>query len=43
MDEREQRFVVKFLWLSGLGGKAIHMQLSGTLIENVESLPTVQR
>jgi hypothetical protein len=43
MDEQEQRFVVKFLWLQGLGRKAIHTQLSGTPAEITLSLSTVQR
>jgi hypothetical protein len=43
MDEREWRFVVEFLWLQGLGGKAIYTQLSGTLAESPLSLSTVQR
>jgi transposase len=43
MDEREQRFVIKFLWLQGLGWKAAHTQLSSTLTGTALSLSTVQR
>jgi hypothetical protein len=31
MDEAEQRFVIKFLWLQKLWEKAIHAQLLATL------------
>jgi transposase len=43
MDEREQRFVIKFLWRQGLGGKAIHAQLLSTLVGTALSLLTVRR
>jgi hypothetical protein len=42
MDEREQRFIVKILWLQGLSGKATHAQLSGKLAESALSLSTAQ-
>jgi hypothetical protein len=42
MDEREQRFVIKFLWPQGLGGKAIHAQLSNMPAGTALSLSTVQ-
>jgi hypothetical protein len=41
MDGREQRFVIEFFWLQGLGGKAIDAQLSGTLAEGALSLSAV--
>jgi hypothetical protein len=43
MDEREQRFVIKFLWFQALGGKAIDAQLSSTLVGTALSFSTVQR
>jgi transposase len=43
MDEREQRFVIKLLWLQGLGKKAIHAQLSSRLAGTDLSLSIVQR
>jgi hypothetical protein len=43
MDKREHRFIIKFLWLQGLGEKAIHAQLSNRLAGTAQSLSTVQR
>jgi transposase len=43
MHEREQRFVIKFLWLHALGGKFIHTQLSSIFTGTALSLSTVQR
>jgi transposase len=43
MGEREQRFVIKFLWLDGLGGKIVHAQLSSTFAGTALSLSTIQR
>jgi hypothetical protein len=42
MDEREQRFVIKFLWLQERGSKAIHAPLRATLEDLAVSLPTVK-
>jgi hypothetical protein len=42
MDGREQRFVIRFFWLRGLGRKAIYAQPSGTLAESALCLSTVQ-
>jgi hypothetical protein len=41
MDEQEQIFVVKFLWLQGLGGKPFHTPVSDMLGESTLSLSTV--
>jgi transposase len=43
MDKREQRSVIKFLWLQEQGSKAIHARLRGTLEDLTVSLPTVKR
>jgi hypothetical protein len=43
MDEREQRFVIKFLWLQEQGSKAIHAHLRGTLGDLAVSLLTMKR
>jgi transposase len=43
MNEREQHFVIKFLWLQEQGSKAIHAHLRGTLGDLPVSLPTVKR
>jgi transposase len=43
MDEREQRFVIKSLWLQEQGSKAIHAHLRGTLGDLAMSLPGVKR
>jgi hypothetical protein len=38
MDEREQRSVIKFLWLQEQRSKAIHTHLRGTLGDLAVSL-----
>jgi hypothetical protein len=43
LDEREQRFVIKFLWLQEQGSKAIHAHLRGTVGDCAVSLPTMKR
>jgi transposase len=43
MDEREQHFVIKFLWLQEQGSKEIHVHLRGTLGDLAVSLLTVKR
>jgi histone-lysine N-methyltransferase SETMAR len=43
MDEREQRVVIKFLWLQKQGSKVIHADLRGTLGDLAVSLPSVKR
>jgi transposase len=43
MDEREQRVVIKFLWLEEYGTKVIHAHLPGTLGATAVSLRTVKR
>jgi hypothetical protein len=43
MDEREQRFIIKFLRLQEQGSKAIHYHLGGTLGHLAVSLPAVKR
>jgi hypothetical protein len=34
MEKKEQRFVMKFLWLKGWGAKGIHEELMSTLGDN---------
>jgi hypothetical protein len=41
MDEWEQRFVIKFLWLQEQGSKAICAHLRGALGDLAASLPIV--
>jgi hypothetical protein len=43
MDERDQRFVIKFLWLQEQGSKVIHAHLRGTLGDLAVSLPTAKQ
>ena len=43
MNAFEQKFVIKFLFLSGKGYKAIYTELKNTLQENIVSLSTVKR
>jgi transposase len=43
MDELEQCFIIKFLWLQEQRSKAIHAHLWGTLGDRVVSLPPVKR
>jgi transposase len=43
MNEWEQRFVIKFLWLQEQGSRAIHAHLRGTLEDLAVSFPTVKR
>jgi hypothetical protein len=42
MEKSEQRFVVKFLFLKGLGSKAIHTELTAVLGSTVYSLPQIK-
>jgi transposase len=42
MDEREQHFVIKFLWLQEQGSKVIPAHVRGTLGNLAVSLPTVK-
>jgi hypothetical protein len=42
MDERKQRFVIKFLWLQEQGSKEMHAHLRGTLGDLAVSLPTLK-
>jgi hypothetical protein len=34
MEKEKQRFVMKFVWLKGWGGKRIHEELMSTLGDN---------
>jgi hypothetical protein len=43
MDEREQHFVIKCLWLQEQGSKVIHTHLRGAVRDLAVSLPTVKR
>jgi hypothetical protein len=43
MDEREQGFAIKFLWLQEQGSKAIHTHLRGTPGDLTVSLPPVKQ
>jgi transposase len=43
MDEREERFVIKFLWLPEQWSKSIHAHLRGTLGDLAVSLPNIKR
>jgi hypothetical protein len=43
MDQREQRFVTKFLGLQEQGSKAIQTHLRGILGDFAMSLPAVKR
>jgi hypothetical protein len=38
MEKSEQRFVIKFLFLKGLGAKAIHRELTAVLASTAYSL-----
>jgi hypothetical protein len=42
MDEREQRFIIKFLWLQEQGSKVVQAHLRDTLGDLAMSLPTVE-
>jgi hypothetical protein len=43
VDDHEQRFVIKFLWIQGHSSKAIHAQLQNILRACAGSLWTVKR
>jgi transposase len=42
MEKSEQRFVIKFLFLKGLGAKAIHRALTAVLASTAYSLSQVK-
>jgi hypothetical protein len=43
MNEREPRFVIKFLWVQEQRSKAMHAHLRGTLGDLTVSLSAVKR
>jgi hypothetical protein len=42
MEKKEQRFVVKFVWLKRWGSKKIHQKLMSTLRDNASGLSQIK-
>jgi hypothetical protein len=42
MEKEEQRFVTKFLWLTGWGAKRIHEELTSTLGDDSHAVSQVK-
>jgi hypothetical protein len=43
MEKSEQRFIIKFFFMKGLGAKATHKELTAVLATTAYSLPQVKK